>query len=54
MKRGQPLARIYPVGRTGVRADRARARMDGILAARHFPGLVKSGDCAAVVAVVCD
>jgi N-alpha-acetyl-L-2,4-diaminobutyrate deacetylase len=25
--------------------------MDGILAARHWPGLVKAGDCIAVVAV---
>ncbi|RUZ50828.1 N-alpha-acetyl diaminobutyric acid deacetylase DoeB, partial [Mesorhizobium sp. M7A.F.Ca.US.003.02.2.1] len=28
-----------------------RAKMSGMLAARHFPGLVKAGDCAAVVAV---
>ncbi|MGO4833086.1 N-alpha-acetyl diaminobutyric acid deacetylase DoeB, partial [Rhizobiaceae sp. 2RAB30] len=29
-----------------------RAKMSGLLAARHFPGLVKAGDCVAVVAVV--
>ncbi len=27
------------------------ARIDGILAGRHFPGLTQSGDCLAVVAV---
>ena len=25
--------------------------IDGMLAARHFPGLVQAGDCAAVIAV---
>jgi N-alpha-acetyl-L-2,4-diaminobutyrate deacetylase len=54
VKRGQPLVRIYPVGRTGVAPVELPARMDGLLVARHFPGLVKTGDCAAVVAVVCD
>ena len=49
---GQPLVRIYPAGRTGVAPVELSARMDGILAARHFPGLVKCGDCAAVVAIV--
>jgi N-alpha-acetyl-L-2,4-diaminobutyrate deacetylase len=29
-----------------------RARRGGLLTARHFPGLVKSGDCLAVTAVV--
>jgi N2-acetyl-L-2,4-diaminobutanoate deacetylase len=29
-----------------------RAKVDGILAARHFPGLAKAGDCIAVVAQV--
>ena len=40
------------VGRTGVAPIELSARMDGMLVARHFPGLVKTGDCAAVVAVV--
>jgi N-alpha-acetyl-L-2,4-diaminobutyrate deacetylase len=52
VKRGEPLARIYPIGRTGAKPAELVARMDGILAARHFPGLVKTGDCAAVVATV--
>jgi N-alpha-acetyl-L-2,4-diaminobutyrate deacetylase len=29
-----------------------KAKMDGILAARHFPGLVKSGDCVGVLAKI--
>ena len=51
VKRGQTLARIFSVARTGVAPVELSARMDGILVARHFPGLVKCGDCAAVVAV---
>lgn len=47
----QVVARIYPTGRTGVAASEIQAKMDGILCARHFPGLVKAGDCVAVLAV---
>jgi N-alpha-acetyl-L-2,4-diaminobutyrate deacetylase len=50
--KGQVLARIYPLGRTGAAPLEVSARMDGILCARHFPGLVKAGDCVAVLAVV--
>lgn len=52
VKTGDAVARIYPVGRTGVAPHEIRAKMDGILAARHFPGLVKPGDCVSVVAAV--
>ncbi|OBP71203.1 N-alpha-acetyl diaminobutyric acid deacetylase DoeB [Mesorhizobium japonicum] len=48
------LARIHSVGRTGIAPQEIRAKMSGMLAARHFPGLVKAGDCAAVVAVEVD
>lgn len=48
---GDLLARIYPVGHTGEPPAEIRAQLSGILAARHFPGLVKAGDCAAVIAV---
>ena len=48
---GGTVALIYPVGRTGVAPQAVKAKMDGILAARHFPGLVKPGDCVAVLAV---
>jgi N2-acetyl-L-2,4-diaminobutanoate deacetylase len=46
------IARIHPIGRTGQAPAVYRAALDGILAARHFPGLVKTGDCLAVVATV--
>jgi N2-acetyl-L-2,4-diaminobutanoate deacetylase len=48
---GDVVARIHPVNRTGLAPVELRARLSGILAARHFPGLVKAGDCAAVVVV---
>ncbi|WP_438752304.1 N(2)-acetyl-L-2,4-diaminobutanoate deacetylase DoeB [Pararhizobium sp. O133] len=48
---GQMIARIYPVGRTGVASCEVHAKMDGMLCARHFSGLVKAGDCIAVLAV---
>jgi N-alpha-acetyl-L-2,4-diaminobutyrate deacetylase len=48
------VARIHAISRTGDVPREIRARMDGILVARHFPGLVKTGDCAAVIAVVVD
>ena len=51
---GQPIARIYPTGRTGVAPQVLHARRAGLLTARHFPGLVKPGDCVAVVAVEVD
>ncbi|UVC11774.1 N-alpha-acetyl diaminobutyric acid deacetylase DoeB [Rhizobium sp. TH2] len=48
---GDTVALIYPVGRTGAEPQTVKAKMDGILAARHFPGLVKPGDCVSVLAV---
>jgi N2-acetyl-L-2,4-diaminobutanoate deacetylase len=48
---GDLVARIHPVTRTGLAPAELIARLDGLLVARHFPGLVKDGDCAAVVAV---
>jgi N-alpha-acetyl-L-2,4-diaminobutyrate deacetylase len=48
---GDLLARIHPATRTGLAPTEIRARLSGLLAARHFPGLIKAGDCAAVVAV---
>ncbi|WP_438502771.1 N(2)-acetyl-L-2,4-diaminobutanoate deacetylase DoeB [Amaricoccus solimangrovi] len=48
---GDVVARIHPVTRAGLAPVELRARLDGLLVARHFPGLVKAGDCAAVVAV---
>jgi N-alpha-acetyl-L-2,4-diaminobutyrate deacetylase len=48
--KGDLLLRIYPTDRLGAPPEDYRARMDGILAARHFPGLAAMGDCLAVIA----
>ena len=50
-ERDEVIARVHS---TGAREHRLRtffAKMTGMLAARHFPGPVKAGDCASVVAV---
>jgi N-alpha-acetyl-L-2,4-diaminobutyrate deacetylase len=47
---GALLARVYDASRTGAASVEYRARRDGVLAARHFPGLVQCGDTIAVVA----
>ena len=51
---GDIVARVWPVNRTGVAPIDYRARRDGLLVSRHFPGLVQSGDCLAVIATVLD
>ena len=51
VRKGEVLARIHPVGRTGLTPLDVKAKMDGVLAARHFPGLIKPGDCVGVVAI---
>ncbi len=48
---GQIIAQIWSPDRTGVAPVLIRANRDGIVVARHFPGLVQSGDCLAVIAV---
>ena len=48
--KGEVIARIHPIGRTGQAPFEHRAALDGLLAARHLPGLVQAGDCLAVVA----
>jgi N-alpha-acetyl-L-2,4-diaminobutyrate deacetylase len=47
---GDTLARIWSPHRTGGAPEFVKARSSGILAARHFPGLISPGDCLAVVA----
>lgn len=49
VRAGQPLARIWPADRSGAAPADLWAARDGILAARHFPGLIQLGDCAAVI-----
>ena len=47
----QPIARVWPTDRTGVMPIECFARRDGILTARHIPGLIKVGDFVGLVAV---
>jgi N-alpha-acetyl-L-2,4-diaminobutyrate deacetylase len=47
---GEVVTRIHPLNRTGVAPAEHRARLDGVVAGRHFPGLVKIGDCLTVIA----
>ena len=51
---GQVVARIHPVGDTGHVPHEIRSGISGLLAARHFPGLVQAGDCVSVMAVRLD
>ena len=51
VKSGAVVARVHPTGRTGAKPLEIRSKMDGILIARHHPGLIKAGDCCAVLAV---
>jgi N2-acetyl-L-2,4-diaminobutanoate deacetylase len=51
---GDPLARIWPADRTGAAPTLVRAQREGLLAARHFPGLIQTGDCLAVIATVAE
>lgn len=52
VKKGQTIARIHTIDRTGVAPTRILAPCNGILIARHFPGLIKMGDCVASFGVV--
>ncbi|AOI80737.1 N(2)-acetyl-L-2,4-diaminobutanoate deacetylase DoeB [Burkholderia sp. NRF60-BP8] len=47
---GDVLARVHDIDRTGVTPVEYVARRRGLLAARHFPGIVQTGDTIAVVA----
>jgi N-alpha-acetyl-L-2,4-diaminobutyrate deacetylase len=52
-RKGDIVARVWPTERTGAELRvEYQAKRSGILMARHFPGLVKMGDCLAVVAKV--
>ena len=54
VQEGQLVARIWPLDRTGVNPIEYRARRGGLMSGRHFPGLVKPGDCIGILAVVDD
>ncbi len=48
---GDLIARVYDLERSGWRPVEYTAYRDGVLAGRHYPGLVQSGDTLAVIAV---
>jgi len=52
VSQGDLVARVWPLDRTGQPPVEYHARRDGVMISRHFPGLIKSGDCAVVVGVV--
>ncbi|UYG02753.1 N(2)-acetyl-L-2,4-diaminobutanoate deacetylase DoeB [Halomonas sp. LR3S48] len=54
VEKGQVIARIYDLTRSGSAPVEYRAGRDGILAARRFPALVNMGDTIAVIAEVVD
>ena len=51
VNKGEVIARVYDTSRTGRDPVEYFAKIDGILAQRHFPGLIACGDALAVVAV---
>lgn len=52
VEKGDVLARVWPMDRTGAPPVSYTARRSGILLSRHCPGLIKAGDCAAVIGTV--
>jgi N-alpha-acetyl-L-2,4-diaminobutyrate deacetylase len=51
VRAGEILAQVWDTNHTGRAPAQVTAQMDGILTARHFPGLIQTGDCLAVLAV---
>lgn len=51
VKAGDVLVRVHNIERTGLTPTEYRAKIDGVMTGRHFPGLVNMGDFLAVVAV---
>ncbi len=49
---GQLVAKIHNIERTGVEPVRHHAPLSGILVGRHFPGLVRPGDCVALIGMI--
>lgn len=51
---GDVIARVWPLDRTGEPAQEYLAQASGILAGKHFPGLIKTGDFLALIAKIED
>lgn len=54
VRAGDLIAQIWSLRSTGQSPTTVKSTQTGILAARHFPGLIKPGDCLAVVATLPD
>lgn len=52
VSKGEVIARVHDIKRTGAAPVEYRALRSGVLAARHFPGLVQCGDTVAVIAEI--
>lgn len=50
VRKGDAVAKVWTPERTGSAPAVYRAKMDGLVTARHFPGLIKMGDCMIVLA----
>ncbi|HHX89756.1 MAG TPA: N-alpha-acetyl diaminobutyric acid deacetylase DoeB [Paracoccus sp.] len=50
VEKGEPIAQVWPADRTGLPPLRYLAQRSGVMIARHFPGLIATGDCMAVIA----
>ncbi len=51
VRKGDVIGRVHDVERCGVPPSEFRAGIDGILAGRHYPGLIAMGDMLAMIAV---
>lgn len=51
VRKGDVIAKVWPAERTGEPPQAYAAKMDGLVTARHFPGLIKMGDCMIVLTV---
>jgi N-alpha-acetyl-L-2,4-diaminobutyrate deacetylase len=51
VREGDVVARVHNLERTGVAPLEYRSQIDGLLAGRHFPGLIQTGDTVAVIGV---
>jgi len=52
VKAGDLIARVHNIERTGLAPTDYHAKIDGVLAGRHFPGQIAIGDFLAVIAVI--
>ena len=51
VKAGDRIGRVHNIERTGLTPTDYHAKIDGVLAGRHFPGQIGMGDFLAVIAV---